>query len=138
MYPRAPKAYTKKKWILFVDDEPELLTIFKDLFAEVEGFSPIVSNNARDAVIKVKNQRFDVICTDYKMPEMSGVEFIKEVRKTHGYEKIPLMVITAHPEEATKECAKIPQVLILSKPVNLESVVKLAQYIAEKGKLPSL
>jgi PAS domain S-box-containing protein len=70
--------------ILYVDDEPGLLEIGK-LFLESAGdFSVTTVLSGKQAIDKLGQQDFDAIISDYQMPEMNGIEFLKHVRKSFG------------------------------------------------------
>lgn len=66
--------------ILLVDDNSMGLMARKTVLQEL-GHRVITSQNAHDALEACGKQRFDLLITDYKMPEMNGVELIRELRK---------------------------------------------------------
>ncbi|HWQ66673.1 MAG TPA: PAS domain S-box protein [Methanospirillum sp.] len=69
---------------LYVDDEPALLDLGK-LFLERTGyFSVETSLSAHEGLKKLSAQAFDVIISDYEMPEMNGIEFLQQVRSQFG------------------------------------------------------
>ena len=66
--------------ILYVDDEPGLLEIGK-LFLERSGqFSIDIIASAPDALKVLNSSNFDAIISDYQMPGMNGIDFLKKVR----------------------------------------------------------
>jgi PAS domain S-box-containing protein len=66
--------------ILYVDDEPALLEIGK-LFLEQSGqFIVDTSTSAPAALTLVKTTNYDAIISDYQMPKMDGIEFLKRIR----------------------------------------------------------
>jgi len=69
----------KKISILYVDDEENNLFSFKATFRlKYEVFTAI---NGAEAIELVKNNPIDIIITDQRMPEMTGVEFLEEIIK---------------------------------------------------------
>jgi len=64
--------------VIYVDDNIELLEIFGEIIEEC-GVDLITFNNAKDAFneIKKKPHEYDVVITDYRMPEIDGLSFIK-------------------------------------------------------------
>ncbi len=82
--------------ILHVDDEPadlEIARIFlkkewKDDF-EISGVLSV-----EEALNKLESEHFDVIITDYKMPGMSGIDFLEAVRKNEKYTDTPFIIFT--------------------------------------------
>lgn len=68
--------------VLLVDDEKELLKATK-LYLEntKKNLQIIISNSASDALKLSKNEPFDVIISDFQMPNMDGLEFLKKIRE---------------------------------------------------------
>ncbi len=82
--------------ILHVDDEPAHLEITRIyLKREAKGDFEIVSvPSARKALEKLETYDFDVIVSDYKMPNMNGLEFLCAVKKSEKYANIPFVLFT--------------------------------------------
>ena len=67
--------------LLFVDDEPFVLKALKRTF-EMEGFEVVVAARPSEALSVLKEgQEFQVIGSDYRMPEMNGAEFLQRARE---------------------------------------------------------
>ena len=74
--------------VLYVDDEEDLLTIGK-LFLERTGhFRVDTQTSAKTALSSSSIETYDAIVSDYQMPVMDGIEFLKTVREQ--YDDIPL------------------------------------------------
>ena len=83
--------------ILYVDDEAALLEITK-LFLEQEGhFSVEVITSAPAALSLMKSNNFDAIISDYQMPVMDGIAFLKQVRRAGN--AIPFILFTGRGRE---------------------------------------
>jgi PAS domain S-box-containing protein len=83
--------------LLLVDDDPGLLELTR-LFIEKEGgikIDPAIS--ARLALEKLKKTRYDIIVSDYEMPEMDGIEFLKYVKEM-GSDR-PFIIFTGRSRE---------------------------------------
>ncbi|MFA7695105.1 MAG: PAS domain S-box protein [Methanoregula sp.] len=66
--------------VLYVDDEPALLDISK-IFLESDGTLAVDTfPSAREALDHLKSVRYDAIVSDYQMPEMDGIAFLKTLR----------------------------------------------------------
>ena len=63
----------------------------------LEGAGITVSEAAEgvEALWRAREQPFDLILTDIHMPTMDGLEFIRELRKSPGYEQTPVYVLTS-------------------------------------------
>lgn len=67
---------------LIVDDDKKLLSVLKSLLVE-EKHEVTTCNDGLDAIDKCRDQKFDLVITDLKMPGAGGLEVLKEARKTH-------------------------------------------------------
>lgn len=85
--------------ILIVDDEPNILEQAKVfLEKEDEKLRIHISPSAREALDKMKNTGYDCIVSDYKMPEMNGLEFLEILRREMN-SKIPFIIFTGKGRE---------------------------------------
>ncbi|MDP3395145.1 MAG: PAS domain S-box protein, partial [Methanoregula sp.] len=86
-----------KMRILYVDDEPTLLEIGKLFLEKSVNFSVTIIDSASAALNLLKTEQFDAIISDYQMPDMDGLEFLKQVRLYHG--GIPFILFTGRGRE---------------------------------------
>lgn len=78
--------------IMVVDDEPNaLFTVSKIL--EDQGYRVVQALGGRRALRKLKSKRCNVVITDEKMPDLSGMELFKRIKQTD--ETIPVIILTA-------------------------------------------
>lgn len=97
------KEEIKKKKILLVEDSTFFRNMIKN-YLQTEGYEVETVQNGKEALEKLAiNKYFDLIITDLQMPEMDGFEFIKIVKSTPDYEKIPIIAITPLAEEETRK-----------------------------------
>lgn len=83
--------------VLYVDDEPELLTLCR-LSLEKDGkFTVDTAGSAAEGLRKLREGRYDVIISDYLMPESDGVDFLRQVRGEFG--DIPFIIFTGKGRE---------------------------------------
>jgi PAS domain S-box-containing protein len=83
--------------VLYTDDEPSLLQIGK-LFLERSGQLEVdTAISAKDAIQILNDHAFDVIVSDYQMPEMDGIELLKYLRKK--YDNLPFILFTGRGRE---------------------------------------
>jgi len=83
--------------VIYVDDEPDLLEIGK-LFLERTGrFSVETAKSAREALEKIRTRHYEAIISDYQMPGLNGIEFLKEVRASGN--RIPFIIFTGRGRE---------------------------------------
>jgi two-component system chemotaxis response regulator CheY len=86
--------------ILVVDDFSTMRRIVKNILKQI-GFSDIdEAENGQVALSKLNDNSYDLVVSDWNMPEMTGIELLKAVRATDGIKDIPFLMVTA---EAKKE-----------------------------------
>ncbi|MBI5835648.1 MAG: sigma-54-dependent Fis family transcriptional regulator [Candidatus Eisenbacteria bacterium] len=78
--------------ILVVDDEQSMCQ-FLSLMLRREGYLVTAVNRGQEALEKLKEEEFDVVITDIKMPEMDGLEVLTSVKKHDP--GIPVIILTA-------------------------------------------
>ncbi len=83
--------------VLYVDDETGLLDIGKIFLESLGHFSIDTATSACTAISLMNEKKFDAIVSDYQMPEMDGIEFLRRVR-TSGSD-IPFILFTGRGRE---------------------------------------
>lgn len=81
--------------LLVVDDEDGIRALIKK-YAEYEGHTVAEAADGMEAVLKVKNEAFDLIVMDIMMPELDGFSACRQIRKTSD---VPILMLSARGEE---------------------------------------
>lgn len=68
--------------VLFVDDEKDILNSIKRQMRK-EKFEVILSNSAENALELLKTDNYEIVVSDERMPGISGVDFLKEVKELY-------------------------------------------------------
>ena len=87
--------------ILVVDDEPQLRRVLK-MALTAEGCFVVDARSGEESLIKLRQERFDIVLLDFNMPGMSGLEACREIRKTSD---IGIIMLTVRNAEADKIAA---------------------------------
>ncbi|MFY9749830.1 MAG: response regulator, partial [Methanoregula sp.] len=83
--------------LLYVDDEDSLLDLTK-LYMELSGeFSVDTATSAKEAIGMLVKRPYAAIISDYQMPDMDGIEFLKKVRTSGN--TIPFILFTGRGRE---------------------------------------
>lgn len=118
---------TVSETILVVDDEPFVLDAISSLLTEF-GYRVISCATAREAEDKLRGNGIDMVLTDIKMPEVTGIELLEFIHNLDP--DIPVIVMTAYPElETTIEALKSGAFDFILKPFHQDQV----RYALEKG-----
>ena len=108
----------KNNKLLVVDDDPYVLESLSSLLTEF-GYTVSTCQNGRDAFEKIKELRFDVVLTDIKMPEITGIELLRHI---HIFDpQIPVILLTAFAElDVAVDAIKRGAFDFITKPYNPE------------------
>jgi len=87
-----------EKKILIVDDEAPIREMIA-VALEMAGYQCIEADNARDAAAAVIDDRPIMILLDWMLPETSGIEFARRLKRDSNTAEIPIIMITAKTEE---------------------------------------
>jgi two-component system response regulator RpfG len=93
----------RQRRVLIVDDESTGRTILAKIIQQAEEDVVVESfDNALQALQWLDNNHPDLIITDYRMPEINGVELIKMIRDKPECQDIPIMMITVVSEKSVR------------------------------------
>jgi len=80
--------------LLYIDDEQLNLDLFRINFSK--DFKVLTIDSPLKALEVIKNSNFKVIISDYKMPDMNGLELIGEIKKQHP--DVPCIILSGYVE----------------------------------------
>ncbi len=81
----------EKKRILIADDDPVMQDLMKTMLITLDIEIDTVSNG-KAAMERIKNISYDLVITDYLMPEMDGLELIRRIKGEHP--RLPVILVT--------------------------------------------
>ncbi len=122
----------KKKRILVVDDEPDIVTLIKSRL-EANGYEVVSAYNGRDGVEKAQESHPDMILLDLMMPIMDGYEAGQKLKENPKTKDIPIILFTAaSAEEVAKKGAEtIDAIDYVVKPFDDAALLFLINRIAD-------
>ena len=108
--------------ILFVDDELDILDMYREIF-ELEGFKVITASSALDAIEIYKNNNdINLIISDSHMNGMSGLEFLKYLKG--NYSTIPPFYLsTGAIEQSEDQIKSLGGTGLVLKPFDLDEII---------------
>mgnify|MGYP000695154577 CR=1 FL=1 len=90
----------KNMSFLVVDDFPTMRRIVRSLLKEL-GFTNVEeAEDGQDALNKLRAGNFEFVVSDWNMPNLDGLEMLKEIRQDDALKELPVLMVTA---EAKKE-----------------------------------
>jgi two-component system, chemotaxis family, chemotaxis protein CheY len=93
------------KTVLIVDDSESIREVVS-FTLENAGYNVIVAVDGQDAIKHFDGKTIDLLLTDLHMPNMNGIELIREVRKIEAYTRIPILFLTTESQRDKKMEAK--------------------------------
>lgn len=106
-----------KKVVLFVDDDPNVLSGYKRSFYKAP-YEILTAESAQEALETLRLEDVDVMVTDIKMPGMHGFQLIEEVRKVN--KRIPIIVCSGyHKMKEDSDLFFLNVAAFISKPVDM-------------------
>ena len=93
------------KTALVVDDSPTIRQMIKTTM-ESMGFECVSAQDGEKALKILGERTVDIIVTDINMPNMDGIQLIKELRGSRNAKFTPILVITTESGDSTKQAGK--------------------------------
>ncbi len=88
---------TARKRVLIVDDEPLVVKSLQALLTLEADYEILAFTSCRAALEAIRTRPCDVAISDFLMPEMDGVTFLREVRRL--YVEVPLIILTGYADK---------------------------------------
>jgi DNA-binding NtrC family response regulator len=108
--------------ILVVDDEPNMLRLLKTIITDKTGYEVDTTNNPLEVEKLLKEQHYDLVVTDLKMPLVDGIDLIGTIKKIDA--RIPIIIITAYGTmETAEEAIQKGAYDFITKPFRKESIL---------------
>jgi DNA-binding response OmpR family regulator len=117
--------------ILVVEDQPAHRNVLAFNLTQA-GFRVTVAASPVKAFALAQHEQFDLIITDYYLPDYSGSDFVKLLRKTDNYVATPVVMLTGRAEELNVQALRDTlSVLVLSKPCSMARLLEIVSKCLE-------
>ena len=87
--------------IFVVEDEKPILTLLT-YNLQKEGYKVSSSSNGEEALSSIKEKKPDLVLLDWMLPDLSGIDVCKSLRRDKNYKNLPIIMLTAKGEEEDK------------------------------------
>ncbi len=115
--------------VLVVDDDQNICDLLR-MYLEKEGYSVIISNDGKEAVVKFNALNPDIVLLDIMLPSMDGRQVCREIRKNSN---VPIIMISAKNETFDKVLGlELGADDYISKPFDTKEVIARIKAIARR------
>lgn len=122
----------KEMNVLLVDDDQWIRNSMR-LFFEAEGCSLVALETAEEGIKALNKQNYDIIITDYILPGMDGLEFLKQIEKSHP--NVIKILITAYGNDSVvSEATKLGIQHFIEKPFTTDTIEKSLACLIKENK----
>lgn len=104
--------------ILLIEDDPDIRDLLVTLL-KLAGFSPTACSTAEQGLEALREQTFDLVLTDYALPNRTGGWLLRQAREEGLLDATPALVVTACPDPTD-----VPGVEVIQKPFDLDQLVE--------------
>lgn len=120
--------------ILVVDDEVEIQKLVANLLNRV-GLQSLLASNVSEARKILTEWQPEMIILDLMMPEVSGIDFLKELRSDSSYDDMPVIILSALVDPLQiREGLDAGADRYLTKPYLAKNLISTVQDILKKGR----
>lgn len=105
--------------VAIIDDSNLNLRLVEALLARVPGCEPVLFSDPAEALRAAQLSPPDLVIVDYLMPGLTGLDVITELRRRHGTEQLPILMVTAdHERELRYAALKVGASDFLTRPLD--------------------
>ena len=90
------------KTVLIVDDSVSMRQLVSFALKDA-GYDVVAAVNGRDALEKLNGAKVEMVITDLNMPEMNGIELIRQLRGSPGYKFVPIVMLTTESQGSKQQ-----------------------------------
>ncbi len=124
-----------ESWILIVDDDPIVTETLELLLNQETAWNVAVFNHPRDALRSLEQREYEVVVSDFVMPSMDGIEFLKLVRETQPTTCRILLTGYADKQNAIRAINEAGLYYYFEKPWDNELLVMVLRNAVERTRL---
>ena len=116
--------------VLIVDDFATMRRILRNILKQIGFKNMIEADNGKNALKELKKEKVDLIMCDWNMPEMPGIELLKNIRADDELKDIPFVMVTAEAQKDNIiEAVKAGVSNYVIKPFTAETITEKLQKV---------
>ncbi len=118
--------------VMVVDDNDEILDLFKDLFQELK-YHVMLAHDGNEALQLFKKEQPDVIFLDIRMPGPDGIETLKKLKQIDNGNNATVVMITGYGDiETARQAMQLGAYEYLTKPIDLNAIKSICEEVIEE------
>ena len=126
---------TALRKVLVVDDDPVVGASFNRVLSG-KGYLVVAAESGADALAKLKDEKFDAVFTDLRMPGMDGLQVAEKIRATQPW--VPVVLVTGYGSAANEARARAAGVVdFLHKPLSPDMIEDSAANAVRTAVMPA-
>lgn len=111
---------------MLIEDDRDIAALFRHVL-DISGFRTEIVMDGKDAITRLSSVQPDIVLLDLQLPNLSGVDILKQMRQVEAMNSIPVVVVTAFAYLADN--LPVEPELILTKPVDINELTSLIKRI---------
>ena len=121
--------------VLIIDDDPAFCTLLRNFLIQ-QGFETGEAYAAREGIRAVYEESYDLVLIDYRLPDMDGLELLKNIKKRYFHLPVIIMTNYANIKTAVK-AMQLGAFEYVTKPINPDEIrLSINQALSEKKSTP--
>jgi DNA-binding NtrC family response regulator len=121
--------------ILLIEDDPAIANTLRRILVD-EGYEIVVETTGEAGLVRAKQNGFDVVITDLKLPGLSGLELVRELHPEQP--RLPILMMTAHgTTETAIEAIQSGAFDYILKPFEMPELIKLVDQAVTASRMMS-
>ena len=120
------------KTILIVEDTVDTRELLH-LYLTKEDFTVITSADGGEGLYRAKSDHPDLIITDINMPNLSGLDMIKQLREDSKFDRTPIIALTAYGKDFSEEAISMGASNTMQKPFEFDALVAMVKSLLKQS-----
>jgi DNA-binding NtrC family response regulator len=122
-------------WLLVLDDDPIITRSIEALLAEEGEWSVASFNRAAEALRSLETQSYDAVISDFLMPEMDGIKFLKSVKEAQPFASRIMLTGYADKQNAIRSINEVGLYQYVEKPWDNDALLLILRNAVERARL---
>ncbi len=119
--------------VLIVDDSRMSMRYITQVFSNLGVEHIVQAANGREAAERIRDERFDLVVSDYNMPEMDGEQLVHYIRQLSDQQELPVLMVTGEQDESRLASVRQAGVsALLDKPFDLATARELIRRVLSR------